>query len=103
MELDASHPLTQTIAAATYERLDSVYVPTRGTSPSRVIGGRVTHRAPHSPSEGTVPTWIDDDAPGGEQIADLAQTSPLELRRQPRGGWEALDRLWQIGVSVWVA
>ena len=58
MELDASHPLTQTIAAATYERLDSVYVPTRGTSSGRAIGGGVAHRAPHSPSEGTVPTWI---------------------------------------------
>ncbi len=57
VQLDASHPLTQPIAAAANERLQPICISDRSGG-GRTVGRVVAHRGSHTPFPGTVPKWI---------------------------------------------
>ncbi len=82
LQLDASHPLEQPLAAAVDQRLDSICV-SGGLGDGR-LSAAGSPTAVLTPSPGHRAEVDHDDAAGGEQIADLAQACPLQLRRQAR-------------------
>ncbi len=56
VQLDASHPLAQLLAAVVNECLECICIP--GRAGGGVLSGVVTHPGAHTPSIGTVPKWI---------------------------------------------